>query len=242
MQYGLEHVHADLTEVLADVVRVLEKNDLPYSMICGSLLGAVRHQGFIPWDDDVDLVLPRESYDRFDELYPAQCGLGFTLDRSETWVPRARKVGGDAFVDLFILDPLPQERCARLWKLLRLQVLQGMLKEHTDYSRFSLGKRVLLWGTKVIGLPFSKESKLRAYRRVARTGGNSHFAHMSDGAFSLLSMAFAKDTFADLVHVPFGALMVYIPRDADRVLCKLYGDTYMTPPPEHERKPLHLDR
>ena len=65
---------------------------------------------------------------------------------------------------------------------------------------------------------------------------------MSDGAFSLLSMAFAKDAFTDLVLVPFGALMVRIPRDADRVLCKLYGNTYMTPPPEHERKPLHLDR
>ena len=92
MPYGLAAVHAELYEALADAVRVLETHDLPYSLMCGSLLGAVRHQAIIPWDDDVDLVLPRESYDRFEALYPAECGLGFTLDLSDTWVPRVRSV------------------------------------------------------------------------------------------------------------------------------------------------------
>ena len=45
MEYGLAQVHAELTDVLADVVRVLEQNRLPYSVMCGTLLGAVRHQG-----------------------------------------------------------------------------------------------------------------------------------------------------------------------------------------------------
>jgi len=223
-------------------VRVLEGNSLSYSVMCGTLLGAVRHQGFIPWDDDVDLVLPRESYDRFEEIYPSECGLGLTLDLSETWVPRVRKVGGDAFVDLFVLDPLPAGKIARNWKLLRLQVLQGMLKEHTEYRRFSFAKRLLLWGTHVLGIPFSKESKLRAYRRVSRTGSLSVRVHMSDGAFNLLSMPFAKDTFDEPVRAPFGPLTVRVPRDAHAILTQLYGSDYMTPPPENQRRPLHLDR
>lgn len=242
MEYGLESVHAELYEVLGDVVRVLEANSLPYSVMCGTLLGAVRHQGFIPWDDDVDLVLPRESYDRFEALYPSQCGQGFTLDLSDTWVPRARKVGGDAFVDLFVLDPLPERKLVRSWKLLRLKVLQGMLKEHTDYRRFSFARRLLLWGTHALGRPFSKGSKLRAYRRVSRTGGQSARVHMSDGAFNLLSMAFAKDTFDEPVRAPFGHLSVRVPRDTHAVLTLLYGANYMTPPPESQRRPLHLDR
>lgn len=241
MEYGLQAVHAELYDVLADAVRVLEDNNLPYSAMCGTLLGAVRHQAIIPWDDDVDLVLPRESYDRFEALYPSQCGLGYTLDLSDTWVPRVRKVGGAAFVDLFVLDPLPAGRLSRAWKLLRLQGLQGMLKAKPDYRRFSLGKRILLWGTHVMGLPFHRESLLRAYRRIARSGGGSQI-HMSDGAFSLLSMAFDPETFTQLIRVPFGPLAVRIPRDAGNVLIQLYGDRYMTPPPEAERKPLHLDR
>ena len=239
--YGLERVHAELYEVLGDVVRVLEENGLPYSAMCGTLLGAVRHGAIIPWDDDVDLVLPRASYDRFEEIYPSQCGLGFVLDLSDTWVPRARKVGGDAFVDLFVLDPLPRARLARLWKLLRLRVLQGTLKQHTEYARFSLPKRLALWATHALGLPFARESKLRAYRRVARSGRGEN-AHLSNGAFSLLGMSFAATAFDDPVRVPFGPIAVRVPRDAGAVLTRLYGKHYMTPPPEDERRPVHLDR
>ena len=240
-EYGLDRVHDDLCEVLADVVRVLEQEHLSYSVMCGTLLGAVRHQGFIPWDDDVDLVLPRDSYDRFEAIYPDNCGLGMTLDLSDTWVPRARKVGGDAFIDLFVLDPLPEGKLARVWKLFRLRTLQGMLKEHTDYQRFSPMKRVLLYGTHCLGLAFSRNAKLRAYRRISRTGKGSRL-HMSNGAFQLLGMSFSRDAFDQPVLTPFEHMLVRIPRDTDAVLKQLYGNDYMTPPPENERIPVHLDR
>lgn len=242
MEYGLANVHAELYAALGDAVRVLEAGGLPYCAMCGTLLGAVRHGAIIPWDDDVDLVLPRESYDRFAALYPAQCGPGYTLDLTDTWVPRVRRAEGDAFVDLFVLDPLPAGRLRRAWKLLRLRVLQGMLKQQVEYSRFSPAKRLLLWGTHVLGLPLSRAAKLRAYERVARTGGESPLCHMSDGAFDLLSMAFPWDTFANPVPAPLGPLTVRVPRDAPSVLRRLYGDNYMTPPPEDKRRPAHLDR
>lgn len=240
--YGLEAIQADLYAVLADVVRVLEAHELPYSAICGTLLGAVRHQAIIPWDDDVDLVLPRESFDRLMEVYPQVCGESFKLDVSDTWVPRVRKVGGAAFVDLFVLDPLPVGRVARAWKLFRLKTLQGMLKRCPEYHRFPLAKRVLLWATHMMGMLFPWETKLSAYRRIARTGGQSPWLHMSNGAYSLLSIPLEKGTFQEPVPAPFGQLTVRIPREAEHVLTKLYGKDYMTPPPEHERRPLHLDR
>ena len=242
MTYGLDAVHSELYAALADAVRVLEANGLPYSVMCGTLLGAVRHQAIIPWDDDVDLVMPRASYERFAALYPAQHGEGYTLDLTDTWVPRVRRQGGEAFVDLFILDPLPQGRVRRAWKLLRLSALQGMLKTHTDYSRFTAGKRLLLGGTHALGLCVPRRAKLAAYARIARTGGNSRLVHMSNGAFALLGMAFARDTFDRPVPATLGALTVRVPRDAAAVLVSLYGNDYMTPPPENERKPLHLDR
>lgn len=241
---ALQIVHAELLELLRDAVRVLDLEELPYSLICGTLLGAVRHGGFIPWDDDIDLVMSRESYERFAAVYPGMASDGFWLDLTDTWVPRVRKAGGrkTAFLDLFILDPLSTSKARRAWKLFRLKALQGMLKEETDYHRFSFVKRMLLRATNWLGKPFSKTAKLRAYGHIARTGNpESPWVHMGNGAFSLLSIPFATDTFARLKPARFEELTVRIPENDAEVLTKLYGPHYMTPPPEDQRVPLHLD-
>ncbi len=243
-QAALKAIHSDLLVLLTDVARVLEDNHLPYSVMCGTLLGAVRHHGFIPWDDDVDLVMPRSSYDRFAALYPAQCGAGCQLDLMDTWVPRVRMQGGarSAFIDLFVLDPLPNGRLSRFCKLFSLRALQGMLKEETDYRRFTLAKRILLGATALLGKPFSKAAKLRVYARLARRGNpDSPLVHMSNGAFGLLDMAFDRETFESPALSDFDGLAVRIPRNSAAVLTRLYGPDYLTPPPENQRIPLHLD-
>ena len=71
-------------ELLDEFLRICKKYDLQYFLAGGSCLGAVRHGGFIPWDDDIDIGMPREDYDRFCEIAASELDDRFTLQNYRT--------------------------------------------------------------------------------------------------------------------------------------------------------------
>lgn len=80
----LERVHALLTRMLAEFDRVCTELDVSYAVYGGTAIGAVRHHGFIPWDDDVDVMMPRADYERFLAAAPALLGAPFRVDNTRT--------------------------------------------------------------------------------------------------------------------------------------------------------------
>ena len=71
-------------KILLEIKRVCETNNIKYFLIGGTLLGAVRHNGFIPWDDDIDIGMMRDEYKRFLEVFPLSKGDEYTLETTET--------------------------------------------------------------------------------------------------------------------------------------------------------------
>ena len=87
MQYSkeaLKKVQETELEILAEVIRVCEENDIPYFSAGGTTLGAMRHDGFIPWDDDIDIGMLREDYERFLKIAPLKLKKGYTLQHFST--------------------------------------------------------------------------------------------------------------------------------------------------------------
>lgn len=243
-QLFLEEIHAELLEQLRDIVKVCNRHGIRYNMMCGSLLGTVRHQGFIPWDDDVDLLMTREEFEKFRKVYPQECDPRFALTYLNTWTPRVMNSDpalAEAFTDFFILDYVPAEGFARKWWFLKLHLLQGMLKRNVDYSRFNLKNRILLRVTHWMGLPFSVEQKTRWYEQVSTQVKKSQDLCMSNGAFELMMHIWHPDQFAALEEAKFEDVTVLIPSKWDEVLTILFGKDYMTPPPVEERVAKHLD-
>ena len=240
----LEQIHDELMCQLRDIVSICDKYGIQYNLMCGTLLGAVRHKGFIPWDDDVDLLMTREEFTRFRKIYPEECDKRFELTYLDTWTPRVMNRDPEkaaAFTDFFILDPLPPEGWRRKAHLLHLHLLQGMMKKNVDYSRFGLKNRILLRATHVIGMPFSYRWKAKRYEKVSTRIREGNDLHMSNGAFELMCHVWHPEQFAEKTKVPFEDVQALIPVKYDEVLTILFGPDYMTPPPEAERVAKHLD-
>ncbi|MCC8067713.1 MAG: LicD family protein [Clostridiales bacterium] len=101
----LEQVHGILYRLLAEIDRVCKKHDLHYFLVFGGLLGSLRYGEIIPWDDDIDIAMTREDFERFRRIAPGELGEDFRyLDCSD--------FGGGAFLDfmcrvLYIREPVP---------------------------------------------------------------------------------------------------------------------------------------
>lgn len=240
----LQEIHEELLEQLRDITAICERHNISYNLMCGTLLGAVRHKGFIPWDDDIDLLFTRDEFQRFREVYPKECDKRFTLTYLDTWTPRVmnrNESKAAAFTDFFILDAMPEGKLARKWWFLRLHMLQGMLKTDVDYSRFGLKNRILLRATHLMGLPFSTSRKTQWYENLSRKNNPGRYLCMSNGAFELMTHVWTAEQFAEKITVPFDGIPCLIPVKYAEVLTELFGPDYMTPPPESERVAKHID-
>jgi len=68
-QKTLTRLHNVMLEIMEEFVRICDENNFTYYMVGGTLLGAVRHKGFIPWDDDMDIAMPRNDYEKFLDIF-----------------------------------------------------------------------------------------------------------------------------------------------------------------------------
>ncbi len=176
----IEKLHAVSFKMLLDLDRVCKANDIQYVISDGTLLGAVRHKDFIPWDDDADVSMTRENYDKFCKVAD-QMGPHYTLFRPELrtdefWdhVTHLRydlvQVPDGAYdLDIFILDRAPASETALF--PFRLKVLWGMSmskRRNIDYSKYdSFVGKAEAFLLSLLGRPFSLEKLNRMYVKSA---------------------------------------------------------------------------
>lgn len=244
--YGLAAIHEDLLEVMKFVHSFCEENGIVYSLTGGSLLGAIRHGGFIPWDDDFDIMLDRANYDKFIDCASRYTGTDFIMEPDQ-WVYRVRKhhKEGHSFVpciDLFVMDRVPEGRLASKLQVLRLRIIQGMLRDNHKKQNFSLIYRACIGITAFMGKFANKEKLLARYDRLCRMGnsGNARQLSILNDRFKLLSLRYDDDLMAEMELHDFEDTQFYITKKYKDYLTLQFGD-YMQLPPVEDRVPMHCD-
>ena len=245
MNKDLDKVKKVELEILDYFVEICQKNNLTYYLFWGTLLGAVRHSGFIPWDDDIDVIMPADDYIKFLNLmeneknknYYVQniyntkyCIFPFTkirkyhttmVERDLNYLPFKKGFN----IDIFPLYKYPNSKVGKFLFQYRYRLIFLLLNRDVK-SKNIKGKIIyyflhLLPRSVVNRIIIKKVEKLLNYN-----GDFDEYRVYQDKGFD-------KKWF-DKTEMNFENKKFIVPKDYDKILRKLYGD-YMTPPPENKR-------
>lgn len=258
----LQEVQQASLEVLKEIDSICLKYGFHYWIAYGTLLGAVRHGGFIPWDDDVDIVMPRKDYEAFisyvqssaytnpsyelhtslnNEAYPFY--ISRFCDKSHELLFDDSEYKSGCFVDIYPYDGMGKLEDKAYWKEKEPAIKEAQKRLTMSAHRKGLYGSSLLH--KIGNLPQLTICRLKgkdyaynqldAYRNKF-TWEESEYVGLV--CWSTGTYPFRKEWFEELIRMPFEDVEVNAPKGYIPYLEANYGD-YMKLPPEEKRKPYH---
>lgn len=238
---NLYNFQKKLLENLKSFNEICEKNNIKYSLHGGTLLGAVRHQGFIPWDDDIDISITREEFTKLKEVLKKEKKYKINLNG---WIPQfivCDKERERVYIDIFIWDYISENVIFQKLKILLIRLLQGMLKENIDYSNYNNKEKILIFSTYFFGLFFSKKIKLKYLNKAHECSfyGRKELIHRANDNFKGIAEIFNKQLMEEYSFLLFEDYQFMVSKNFVEILKKSYGENYIIPPSKEEQKPLH---
>ena len=238
------------TDLLQQLLDVCQRYGLRCWVDGGTLLGAVRHKGFIPWDDDIDVCMPRKDYDQLLTLhsaFKAPYFLQSAYTDTDYFAGHAQLRNSDTagirpsasfnpfnqgiFIDIFVLDGVPEDEAERI----------RVYKENRRMQRFLKAKNLNVWAS---GRWLQVFRKMRCRQAVKKRGWQNIYRQAEDLlratpfdeservaeiSFSGYDIVLDRHIFDDTVWLDFGQMKVPAPIGYDKLLRTQYGDNYMTP-------------
>lgn len=246
-------------ELFKAFAEVCEKHHLQYFLVGGSALGAIRHKGFIPWDDDIDVGMPRKDYDQFMLLQDEFKGTPYFIqnfrtdpcyvynygklrDSSTTFIENLYKnhrINHGVWLDIFPIDGFskkkkPREKFANKIMYIWLQVYCSYMWALRRKVRKQTWLKDILLNI-AAGFFFILDIGHYRNKKVERIVHKIPLEESTMGGnffgFNMKREAMDSSIYKEFIKVPFEDTEAYVLKNYDTYLRNLYGE-YMTPPPE----------
>lgn len=262
----LRKVQLAQLEIAKEIKRVCEGNGIQYFLDSGSLLGAVRHKAFIPWDDDMDFGMIYDEYVRFLEIAPEKLGSDYFLQSWDTdsgypfafakvlkkgteYVEDIFEKGdkrNELYVDVFPYYPFPKDTCLQKKQKFWIQIYKHILMMQAGMTPWmrpesfvdKLKVRIMYTPFLLLGKICKRGKVIGRYKKALELAiDHAGYAYFpTDMKFGSCVMPCA--CFSSFVELPFEDTFFQCPADYDTYLKSAYGD-YMQLPPEDKRENHH---
>ena len=241
-------------DILLSVHDFCEQQHIMYSLACGTLIGAVRHKGFIPWEDDVDVYMLRDDYNKFINSFQEEKGIYrvVSLETSKEWrQPFAKVYDIRTFlteqtnannkdvgfgIDIFPIDAVPDSLSAWKWyekKRVLLQRIFGIKKLKWRKGR-SLRKNLFLYAMKTLLVPLPIRTLAQLINVYSQKYNNSSTSYLAENCFGNPNNRFSRSSFSHSVDLLFEGQYLKAMNGYDNYLKAFYGN-YMELPPVEKR-------
>lgn len=242
-------------QILSYIDAFCQQNNIKYSLYAGTLLGAVRHNGFIPWDDDIDIFMPRDHYERFVTLFDNSksdykllslesspnyyCAFAKVEDSRTVICEHTTAPNTGIFVDIFPFDYVGdnmEESTEFVSKIMFWRKLY-LAKLVVPTKRNKLYKRIIIYTLKILLTPFS----LRTIAQIISKKGKSislktKYAADVAGGYGLKEIL-PSTIFDNLISLPFEGKLFKCIADYDIYLSSVFGNYMQLPPLEKRVSP-----
>ena len=246
-------------EILCVIDEFCKKYEIKYSLYAGTLLGAVRHKGFIPWDDDLDIFMSRENYNKFLKFWKKHPVGGYLLQNKEIepdFTQSFSKVRKDnttflqkgeehltyhkgIFVDIFPVDRIPNGALKRKIYQLNCMYYQLLTREFVPPTSNAFVKCISLT---ILGFTSKKKrekKRKRILRKITRYNSDSGLSTVATEIVRTIKTPLPANLMDEFVEIEFEKRKLSSVKKWDEYLTLKYGD-YMQLPPEEDRTWRHV--
>lgn len=236
----IEEIHLELLLLLSDLDAFCQENQINYSLHGGTLLGAIRNNGFIEWDDDADISMTRENFDKFIKIIssnPQKFNHRLDLSNSQRPMIWPQNSPTKVWIDVFVYDFISENIFSQKCKIITSVLFLALTKTPNTMKVFRKGShrkgltRLIVEFLYFLGKLFPQADKIKLWTfiNIYLFNGSRKLIFRSNDQYIGLKKIVPSDTMERYVRVPFENISLMITSQYHEILLSCYGPEYLVP-------------